>query len=111
MTLERKERYRKKLLAKGQDIALLLAAVLAGKDKTSALAALPDLGKPGMRPEEKLRAYLDLIEATRHLLLADGDEFGRCIGCGERLSELELDEMPWAQRCRACASGAKPIRP
>jgi RNA polymerase-binding transcription factor DksA len=100
-----RERYRKALLKKGHQVATLLAEVLAGKDRRRELAALPDLvGRPGMRPEEKLRAYLDLIESRRLLLVAGDDRFGRCDACGAELAPLALDEMPWADRCRACAA-------
>ncbi len=99
-----RERYRTALLAKGQQVANLLAEVLAGADKELEIQQLPIFGgKPGMRPEEKLRAFLGLIESRRELLVNGDDRFGRCDVCGRELSELELDEMPWADRCRECA--------
>ncbi len=105
ITQERRERYRRALLSKGLDISTLLADVLAGKDRASALAAIPALNsKPGMRKEEKLRAYLDFIESRRRSLLADDGEFGNCTACGDELSEVELDEVPWAYHCRGCSA-------
>lgn len=105
ITPERRERYRRALLDKGLNVSTLLADVLAGKDRATALAAIPALSdKPGMRKEEKLRAYLDFIESRRLSLLADDGEFGTCTACGDELSEVELDELPWAYRCRACST-------
>ncbi len=100
-----REHYRRLLLDKGFAIAQLLAAVLAGKDKQRDIAALPVFSaKPGMTPEEKLRAFLALIEARRELLVAGDERFGCCEYCGVELGELELEEMAWADRCQACAA-------
>ena len=76
--------------------------MLGGKDKAIELAALL-AGKPGMTPEEKLRAYLNHIESRRHLLVSADDRYGSCDLCGKELADSELDEMAWADRCRACA--------
>ena len=97
-------RLRRGLLDRGRVLATLLAEVLAGKRIDVKLGALGILGKPGMRPEEKLRLALDQVEARRRLLDAGDDRFGRCDDCGEELGELALAEMPWADRCRAHAA-------
>ena len=92
-------RLRKHLMQRGQKLATLLSEVLAGKDKESELDRL--LGaKPGMRPEERLRAALDQIEARRTLIDADDDRYGRCDVCGDDLGLAALEEMPWADRCQ-----------
>ena len=107
MTLsdEARARYRRALLDKGMVVATLLADVLAGKDKQRALAALPlHIAKPGMRPEERLRAYLDFIESRRKLLDARDDRFGQCDVCAQPLGSAALDEVPWADRCVGCAA-------
>jgi hypothetical protein len=96
-------RLRRGLLDRGRVLATLLAEVLAGKPIETRLGALGVEGKPGMRPEEKLRLALDQIEARRKLLDAGDDRFGRCDTCGADLGELALSEMPWADRCRAHA--------
>jgi hypothetical protein len=100
-------RLRRGLLDRGLVLATLLAEVLAGKQIEAKLGALGVEGKPGMRPEEKLRLALDQIEARRRLLDAGDDRFGRCDACGADLGELALSEMPWADRCRA-HTGAPP---
>ncbi len=96
-------RLRAKIMRKGQAIATDLAEVLAGKDKEIKLSELPVFAaKPGMRPEERLRAYLDHVESCRKLLDADDDRFGRCAKCGTDLGLPALEEMPWAELCQAC---------
>ena len=97
-----RSRLRHQLLARGQTLATLLAEVLAGKDKTPALAAL-GLLRPGIRPEEALRKALDQVEARRVLLDRDDDRFGRCDVCAADLGAAALGEMPWADRCAAHA--------
>lgn len=84
------------LMKRGQMLATLLEQVLAGK-KPPQLALVP--GKPGMRPEEKLRMALDQVEGRRRLLDADDDRFGRCDVCHEDLGLTALGELPWADRC------------
>lgn len=84
-------------------LATLLAQVLAGKPVEAKLGPMGIVGKPGMRPEEKLRWALDQIEGRRKLLDAGDERFGRCDVCAGELSEDELDQMPWADRCRAHA--------
>ena len=95
------QRLRKGLMKRGQDLATLLEQVLAGKEPPQ-LGALP--GKPGMRPEEKLRMALDQVEGQRKLIDADDDKYGRCGVCGTDLGLPALDEMPWADRCAAHAA-------
>jgi RNA polymerase-binding transcription factor DksA len=93
-------RLRKGIMRRGLTLSTLLAEVLAGKDKGSALDAL--LGaKPGMRPEERLRLALDQVEGRRALIDADDDRYGRCDICGADLGLPALDEQPWSDRCQA----------
>jgi hypothetical protein len=95
------QRLRKGVMKRGQFLATLLEQVLAGKQPPQ-LTLLP--GKPGMRPEEKLRMALDQVEGRRKLIDADDDAYGRCGVCGEDLGLPALDEMPWADRCAAHAA-------
>jgi hypothetical protein len=98
-----RDRLRRRLLRRGEVVATLLAEVLAGKDKTPAMAALGVL-RPGIRPEEALRNALNQIESRRRLLVADDDRYGRCDLCGIDLGVVALDEMAWADRCAAHAA-------
>lgn len=100
----RKTRLRRQLLARGYALATLLAEVLAGKASEARVDALVGGGKPGERPAEKLRRALDQIEARRGLLEAGDDRFGRCGVCAVDLGEVDIDELPWADRCRAHAT-------
>lgn len=94
-------RLRRLLLKKGHEIATLLADVLAHKDRDRQLHALPVAGKPGERPHERLRRFLDLIESRRRLIDARDDRYGRCDICGADLGVTALGDMPWADRCPA----------
>jgi len=91
---------RRAIMKRGQTLATILAEILAGKDKAPALTAMGVVGKPGMRPEEKVRMALDQIEARRKLIDADDDRYGRCDICNEDLGLLALGELPWADRCQ-----------
>jgi len=91
---------RRGIMQRGQALAAILADLLAGKDKRGALAAVGLDSKPGLRPEEKVRAALDAIEARRKMIDADDDRYGRCDVCGDDLGLPALGEMPWADRCQ-----------
>jgi hypothetical protein len=99
-----RQRLRRRLLDRGRVLATLLADVLAGKPIEPRLDALGIAGKPGMRPEEKLRWALDQVERRRILLDTADDAYGRCDVCGEDLGEVALGEMAWADRCHAHAA-------
>jgi hypothetical protein len=100
-------RLRRGLLERGRVLATLLAEVLAGKPAHARLTAMGVAGKPGMRPEEKLRYALDRVEARRALLDARDPRYGRCEVCAAELTIAELEQMPWADRCRAHAGVAR----
>lgn len=103
LDLTARARLRRHLLKRGHTVATLLADVLSGKDKASALAAF-GLARPGIRPEEALRKALDQIEGRRKLLDASDDRYGRCDVCGVDLGALALEEMAWADRCATHAA-------
>ncbi|KAB2898761.1 MAG: hypothetical protein F9K40_11050 [Kofleriaceae bacterium] len=97
-------RLRRLLLDRGQVLATLLAAVLAGKDQVRELAAIGLDAKPGMRPEEVLRAALDHVERLRRQVEASDDAYGRCHVCGTDLGgAAAMLEVPWADACPAHA--------
>jgi RNA polymerase-binding transcription factor DksA len=95
---------RKTIMKRGLALATLLADVLAGKDRSDALRAFGIADKPGIRPEERLRATLEQVESRRRLLDAADDRFGRCDICGDDLGRAALTELPWADRCAAHAA-------
>jgi hypothetical protein len=95
-------RLRRRLLDRGQVLATLLAAVLAGKDKKQDLAAIGLDAKPGLKPEEVLRAALDHVERLRKQVEAGDDAYGRCHECGTDLGgAAAMLEVPWADACPA----------
>ncbi len=97
-----REALRQKLLKKGQEVANKLAKVLAGLDIRLEQIPARGLGKPGMRPEERLRAYLDLINAKRRALEANDRSYGVCSFCDGPFSEVELDQVPWVDEHAQC---------
>ncbi len=99
-----KGRLRRHLLDRGHILATLLSEVLAAKPRAVLSATSLEAGKPGMRPEEKVRYALDQIERQRELLEVDDDRFGCCEMCGVELGDSAISEMPWADRCQAHAA-------
>lgn len=101
---ETRERLRQALLGKGGEVARALAEVLAGRDLDLSQLGAPREG-PGkrIRPEERLRAFLDLIGERRRLIEADDARYVQCATCGGPLTQAELEAMPWATACQRCA--------
>jgi len=64
--------------------------------------ALPQEADPSEPVTERLRRYMRLLQDARTRLGTDA--YGRCGACGVDLAERELVALPWADRCRACAS-------
>jgi RNA polymerase-binding transcription factor DksA len=93
---------RRALLRRGQNLAELLAQVMAGKQPPQLAALLAE--KPGKRPDEVLREALAQVEGRRAQLDAGDDRFGRCEVCGADLGEAAMLEVPWADRCAAHAT-------
>jgi RNA polymerase-binding transcription factor DksA len=93
---------RRALLRRGQNLAELLAQVMAGKQPPQLAALLAE--KPGKRPDEVLREALAQVDGRRQLLDGDDDRFGRCDVCGADLGEAAVREVPWADRCAAHAT-------
>jgi hypothetical protein len=98
-----RERLRRRVLKHGRALTTLLAEVVSGKDRTPLLEALGVL-TPGTRPDEALRKALDRIERRRLLLVSDDARYGCCEICGIDLGVPALEEVPWADRCRAHAA-------
>lgn len=89
------------LLKKGAEVNDKLVRLLSGEnvDAEGLLAA-----QPGERPAERLRRFLELIDSKIQASRPDSHtRFGACEHCGTPLPFPELEQMPWAQRCRACA--------
>ena len=93
---------------KGLEVATKLADLKAGQNITLADMEAPGLDVDAMDKEARVRAFLDLINASRTRLLQGG--YGRCLACDEALSPVALDEVPWTERCGDCARDKAAIR-
>ncbi|MDP6945779.1 MAG: hypothetical protein QF464_16635 [Myxococcota bacterium] len=93
---------------KGLEVATRLAELKAGQNVTLADMGAPGLDIEAMTKEERIRAFLDLVNASRARLMS-GD-YGRCLSCDVTLGSAVLDEVPWTERCTDCARDQAPIR-
>jgi RNA polymerase-binding transcription factor DksA len=94
-------RLKKRLLAKGRDLAEQLAALMAGlKPKATDLLD----ARPGETPIEKTRRYLTVVD--RKIKAIAAGTYGSCEGCGKAFPYALLAELPWMDRCSACSAPA-----
>lgn len=95
----------KRINAKGWEVNEKLTALLAGKDLD-----LSSIGISGVDmiddKEQRLRGFLDMINAARKRLNAG--PYGACLACGEPFAPAALDEQPWLEVCSNCAASAAP---
>ena len=96
----RLHRWRAELTRTGMAINDQLTRLLAGQQVTLATLKLPHERRPGLRPEEKLRLFLDRISRAQQRL--DTPAWGRCVDCGAELPEPALDDSPWLEQCPDC---------
>lgn len=100
---EQIKRWRAKTLRKLGNICSRIADLKAGLDVRLASIAIPGTGgKPGETPLERLERFKRLLNATL-ARLAEG-QLAPCAQCDQAIPVLELDEMPWADVCGACAA-------
>ncbi len=92
-TPQDRARWRRLLLAKGQDISQRLEDILEGKDATLADFPAFPTGEPAESPERRLRRYFDQV--MRALRAVDRPTFGFDPKAGSFLSVAALDEVPW----------------
>ena len=107
-TTARRDLRLRRINQKGLEVATKLAELKAGQNIT-----LSDMGTGGldieeMTKEERIRAYLDLVNDARTRLMS-GD-YGRCRACDAELSPASLDEIPWMQRCADCERDNAAVR-
>jgi RNA polymerase-binding transcription factor DksA len=94
------QRLRVDLGRKGMEVNEKLTRLLASQNTTMATVKLPQEQKPGEKPEEKLRRFLDqIIRAQRRL---GTKAWGLCTECGAELPAAGLRETPWLELCNAC---------
>jgi hypothetical protein len=94
-TDEDRERWRKRLLAKGGEVAAMLEKLLAKKDVDLADLGLRMTDDEKEPKEKRLRRYFDVI--MKRMRAVDHPRFGYDPEEGRFLKVAELDEMPWAE--------------
>ena len=99
---ERKALRLQRINRKGLEVATKLAELKAGQNITLAEMSTPGLDTEAMDKEARVRAFLDLINASRTRLQGRG--YGHCLACSAVLDEAALDETPWLERCARCAA-------
>ncbi len=93
-------RLRTDLGRKGMDINQKLTDILAGKNVTLATLKMPHEQKPGEKPEEKLRRFLNQISRAQRRLGTPA--WGLCVTCQAPLPDAVLDDTPWTEECNTC---------
>jgi RNA polymerase-binding transcription factor DksA len=90
------------------EAAKKLEDLLSGREAEATLATikLPQEEDPREPPTERLRRYSRFLAARRERFEAGDPAYGRCATCGGAIPVVELVDVPWAGRCRACAAGA-----
>ncbi len=113
MDKKRLDYYKKKLLARREDLLKTIARTeeegrLADDDPTVDLAdkAANSYTKEflfGMTNTD--RALLNLIDGA--LKRIDGDDYGTCLNCEEEMQQKRLEAVPWAKHCINCQEKAE----
>ncbi|MSQ84030.1 MAG: hypothetical protein EXR77_14295 [Myxococcales bacterium] len=93
-------RWRQAIALKGMEVNGQLTQLLAKQNATLATIKLPNEEKPGEKPVERLRRFLNQIIAAQRRL--GSDQFGKCQSCGLVLPVAALNETPWLQDCGPC---------
>ena len=93
---------------KGLEVATRLAELKAGQNITLSEMMTPGLDVEAMTKEERIRAFLDLINASRTRLMSG--VYGQCLACGVEIAPAALDEIPWTERCAVCVRDKVPVR-
>jgi hypothetical protein len=97
---DRHQRLLTRINQKGLEIATKLSELLAGKDVRLEDFELTGDEDPRVRKEERLRAYLALVNRARARL--NDETIGTCVSCGAAIREAAIDETPWLLRCETC---------
>jgi len=90
--------------ATGDDAA---ATVELDQTRQGRLSRMDALQAQAMSLEAKRRRDLQLGQVRAALLRLDNDDFGRCLGCGDRIDPRRLEHNPSAPLCISCAERAE----
>ena len=101
------------LLKKGSELNARLVELLnhEGGERVLTPGVPP---KPGERPVERLRRFMALVDSkTEASRPGAAPGYGLCESCEAPLPFIELEQLPFADRCRACVEPAHqdPFRP
>lgn len=100
LTSAQRARFSRDLARKGMEVNERLTRLLAGQNARLLDLKLPHEQRPGLRPEERLRRYLDqIIRAQRRL---HTDAWGHCDVCGAAFAPGVLEDTPWTEVCATC---------
>lgn len=102
------ERYRKKLLAK-RDEVLQLVESARNSEKEGGSNDAPDLGDRALSTVIRDLSY-QLTAGEREMLRrvdealqrVESGEYGECVECGKKVQAGRLDAVPWARHCIEC---------
>ena len=108
MDKRQRERYRRKLQQKQEDLEGLVARTeeagrttgAASSEDTAELAANSYAKEFLFRQSDSERETLRLVEDALGRTSSPG--FGRCPSCNEVIDKKRLHAVPWARYCRSC---------
>jgi len=108
MNKKQRERYRKGLLEKREDLLTLVQAARTS-EKEGGDEDAPDLGDRALSTMSRDLSY-QLTVGERDLLRRvdaaldriDANEYGICVACGKKVQIGRLDAVPWARHCIEC---------
>ncbi|HHQ48704.1 MAG TPA: TraR/DksA family transcriptional regulator [Acidobacteria bacterium] len=102
------ERYRKRLLAKQEELNQRVRAVRSSETHGTGESAA-DLGDRALKTTSREMAYrLSTEEQTilkridRALQRIEEGTYGNCLNCGGAIQKGRLDAVPWARYCIDC---------
>jgi RNA polymerase-binding transcription factor len=108
MNKRQRERYRKQLLAKREELLHLVQAARKSEKEGTGKEA-PDLGDRALSTVTRDLSY-QLTIAERDIVRRVDDaldrmekgEYGICVACAKKVQIGRLDAVPWARHCIEC---------
>jgi len=108
MNKRQRERYRKQLLAKREELLHLVQAARKS-EKEGTFKQAPDLGDRALSTVIRDLSY-QLTVTERDILRRvddaldriENNEYGMCVACGKKVQTGRLDAVPWALHCIEC---------
>jgi len=108
MNKRQRERYRKQLLAKREELLHRVRAA-RNSEKESTGKEAPDLGDRALSTVIRDLSYQltvgerDFVRRVDEALdRMETGEYGICVACGKNIQTGRLDAVPWARHCIEC---------